>query len=241
MHYNHPAADALKKMGAFVAPKIFDSVAEKNEQKMLDDAAAARATGYASTDIRLMAAAAVQEWAATDASDLMEGETMADRIFGMLVGIADDDKDGEISEDEQSVIQLAGENAADYMIGKGAGEADVLALLNDGDDEAAARVAELLKGAMPDGDDASMDDVDSFAFDDESSASVLDCILDAVYKKKVVVRGGRKVRINKRVSGHVRLNSAQKVSIRKAGRKAHSAMAKMRRAKSMRIRSKAGL
>jgi hypothetical protein len=242
MHYtSHPASGALSRVGAFKTPVILDAVAEQAKKTMLDDAMAAAATGYATTNIKILSAAAVQEWIATAAEDLMEGETMADRLFGLMVGIADDDKDGEVSDDEAAVMQLAGESMADYMIGKGATEEDVIALLNDGDDEAAGRVIELMKGEVPAGDDESLADVDAFAFDSESNESLLDQVLDAVYKKKVVVRAGRKIRINKRVSGHVRLNAAQKVSIRKAGRKAHSAMAKMRRAKSMRIRSKAGL
>jgi hypothetical protein len=237
----NPIARALFSMGAFTAPAVLDSGAEAAKQRVLDDAKAASATSFAMTGARMAASASVQEWRETSTDDLMEGETMADRLFAMMVGIADDNKDGEISPDEEAVITLAMESAADYMIGKGADEADVMALLNDGDDEAGGRILELLNGAKGEGEDADMDDVDSFAFDGESSAPMLDSVLDAVYKKKMVVRGGRKMRINKRVSGTVRLNSAQKVSIRKAGRKAHSAMANMRRMKSMRLRSRSGL
>jgi hypothetical protein len=241
MFTQHPGARALSRLGAFTAPVVLDSAAEADKQRVLDDATAASQTSFATTDTRLLVAAAVQEWCETSGEDLMEGETMADRLFALMVGIADSDKDGEITPDEEALITIAMEAAADYLIAKGATEDDVLALLNDGDNEAAGRVVELVKGALPEGEDASMDDVDNFAFDDESSGSVLDAVLDAVYKKRIVVRKGRKVRINKRVSGTVRLNSAQKVSIRKAGRKAHSAMAKMRRMKSMRIRSRSGL
>ncbi|MBC7621244.1 MAG: hypothetical protein H7293_20045 [Candidatus Saccharibacteria bacterium] len=237
----NPLARALHRLGAFTVPVVLDAAAEAQKQKILDDATAEAATSFETTSMRMLVAASVQEWCATGADDLMEGETMADRLFGMMVGIADDNKDGEITPDEEALITVAMEAAADYMIGKGADEADVLALLNDGDEAAAGRVMELVKGTLPEGDDGSMDDVDSFAFDSESSESVMDAVFDAVYKKKIVIRGGRKMRINKRISGHVRLNSAQKVAIRKAGRKSHSAVAKMRRMKSMRIRSRSGL
>lgn len=66
-------------------------------------------------------------------------------------------------------------------------------------------------------------------------------VLDATYKKKTVVRRGRKVRINKRVSGTVRLNAKQKIAVRKMLRKSHSAVAQVRRAKSMRVRARSGL
>lgn len=66
-------------------------------------------------------------------------------------------------------------------------------------------------------------------------------VLDATYKKKTVVRKGRKVRINKRVSGTVRLTAKQKIAVRKMLRKSHSAVAQVRRAKSMRVRTRSGL
>ena len=77
----------------------------------------------------------------------------------------------------------------------------------------------------------------NFAFTKEENEPAF----DAVYKKKLVIRGGKKVRINKRVSGTVRLTAKQKMAIRKAQRKAHSASALMRRMKSMRIRRRTGL
>ena len=98
---------------------------------------------------------------------------------------------------------------------------------------------ELLKGELPDGD--AMSDVDAFAFDAESQESLMDSVLDAVYKKRMVIRGGKKVRINKRISGTVRLSAAQKVSIRKAGMKSRSAGARMHRMKSIRMRTRMGL
>jgi len=66
-------------------------------------------------------------------------------------------------------------------------------------------------------------------------------VFDATYKKKIVVRRGKKVRINKRVSGTVRLNAKQKMAVKKMLRKSHSAVAQMRRAKSVKIRKRAGL
>ena len=63
----------------------------------------------------------------------------------------------------------------------------------------------------------------------------------AVYKTKMAVRKGKKMRIRKRISGTVRLSAKQKLAIRKARMKSHSAGARMRRMKSMRMRKKAGL
>lgn len=239
---NHPALRILTNMGALGIPKrpepVLDSavVAAQRAEMVLDSA-----DTFAEQSLRLDVAAAVQEWAGTTAADLDEGETMAARLLALLIGIADENKDGDIAEVEEVLVSAALESAADYLMGKGVSEDDVVALLNDEDSEAAGRVVELLREELPQDEDGSMADVDSFAFDSESSASLFDAVLDAVYKKKIVVRGGRKVRINKRVSGKVILSAGQKIAIRKARRKAHSASARMRRAKSMKMRARSGL
>lgn len=239
----HPAFGALRKLGALgEVPKktkpVLDSACnEKDKDEQMLDAA----DTFTESQLRLDVAAAVQEWAETTPGDLDEGETMADRLVALLVGLADDNKDGDITPDEEVFLSGAMEVCADYLMSKGATEADVMALLNDGSADAGDRVAEFLKGELPNGPEASADDIDSFAFDADSSASIFDNVLDAVYKKKVVVRGGRKMRVMKRISGRVVLSAAQKVAIRKARRKAHSGIAKMRRAKSMKIRARAGL
>lgn len=256
MFHNHPAAGALKALGVFTpkpsaaAVAAAAAAASRQATPVLDAATIAAQRAEAVLDrgemvldsvTRMDVAAALQQWAETTPEDLGTGETMADRLFALMVGIADDNKDGDLTDDETTVIQAALENAYDYMVSKGVSDADALAVLQDGDEDAANRVAEFLKGALPDGEDAEMDDVDNFAFDNDSTESLFDGVLDAVYKKKIVVRGGRKLKINKRVSGRVVLSAAQKVAIRKARRKAHSSSAMVRRAKSMKMRARAGL
>jgi hypothetical protein len=249
MFASHSASADLKKLGVFAKPPtkaMLDSAEAKKTE--LAQATLDAAGEFAVNDIRAAAAAAVKEWAGTASADLDEGESMADRLIAMAVGIADENKDGEITEDESEVINIALNAMADFLIEKGADEADVVALLESADAEAGDRVAELVKGDGADEDNA---DVDAFTFDAESSESVMDSVLagvssgdaklDAVYKKKMVIRAGKKVRINKRVSGHVRLSAGQKVAIRKAGLKSRSSSARMHRMKSMKIRRRAGL
>jgi hypothetical protein len=253
MFAQHPAARALSGMGAFKKPTAAAAPAKSEPQKVepvLDAAAIAAkreeavfdaANAFLDSATRMDVASALQQWAETAGDDLGEGETMADRLFALMVGIADDNKDGDLTDDEVAIVTTALENAFEYLAGKGVAEDDALKVLEDGDDEAAVRVAEFLRGALPEGEDGEMADVDNFAFDSESSSDLFDCVLDAVYKKKVVVRGGKKMRINKRVSGRVVLSAAQKVAIRKARRRAHSSAAKVHRAKSMKMRRRAGL
>jgi hypothetical protein len=214
------------------------------EGHRLDDASTAMVentgSAYAMQDISLRAAAAVQEWAETKESDLGEGEGMGDRLLAMLVGIADEDQDGELDEDEQAVAEVAMNEAWAYMESLGAAEADLESLFNSEvaaeSNTAAGRLAEFLADALPSDEDASLDELDAFAFGADQSG-----IFDAVYKKKLVVRGAKKVRVMKRVSGVVRLSGPQKVALRKARNKSHSAKATMRRAKSMRVREAANL
>lgn len=239
---NDPVTAALKQMGAFAPAKkaapVLDGVDAR--RKVLDAVAQASAEG-ALADIRMAAIGSLHAWCETEAGDLESGESMADRLFAMIVGIADENKDGDISDDEASVIDMALNAAFDYLVSKGVSEDDASKLLNDGDADAGDRVAEYLRGALPNGDDESMEEVESFAFDAEAQEPLMDSVLDAVYKKRMVIRGGKKVRINKRVSGTVRLSAAQKVAIRKAGMKSRSASARMRRLRSLNVRKKMGL
>lgn len=266
---NHPAAGALHDM-LRPAPKktpvaqVLDSAAvEEQKRKEAEEAeAAAAATAataaaeaaaldsatqeaavldaagdYQDSDIALKAVAAVQEWAETAPADLDEGEGCGDRLFSLLAGIADSDLDGEISDAEADIINDAANAAADYLVAKGVPEADAVSLLEDFDNDLAEQVQELVLSSLPEGDEAAAEEIDQFVFGDGSDESVL----DATYKKKVVIRRGKKVRINKRVSGTVRLSAKQKIAVRKMLRKSHSAVAQARRAKSVRVRVRAGL
>lgn len=202
---------------------------DKKEKPMLDGA-----DDYSQKYIDTQVAAALQQWAETD--DLEDGESLGDRLLAMMVGVADADKDGDLSEDEQEIVSEAIDSAYRYLTDKGVPADDAETLLDEFGDEVAIRVKDLLVDSLPDGDEADAD-IDNFAFSKEDNEPAF----DAVYKKKMVIRNGKKVRINKRVSGTVRLTAKQKLAIRKAQRKAHSASALMRRMKSMRIRRRSGL
>jgi len=223
-----PAAASTKPEQKAKTVAVLDGVA---------DDAPAGASAYADADLRLKAAAIVQQWAETSADDLADGETLADRLLALVVGVADADKDGELDDAEQEVCTAVLDNAWDYLSAKGVSDDDCDALLNNFDVAAADRVHDLIVAALPDGEDAAGEEIDSFAFDDESDGAVF----DAVYKKRIAFRAGKKVRINKRISGHVRLTAKQKISIRKMLRKSHSASATVRRMKTMRKRKAAGL
>lgn len=203
-------------------------------------AAAAAAAAFTAKDIRINAVAAVHEWVGTANTDLEDGEGIGDRLIALLIGIADANMDGEIGDDEADVAQAAMDEAYSYMAGKGVASEDLDAIFN-GEDAAATndagdRVKEFMTSVVPAGDEA-MDDMDAFAFSEADEAPAL----DAAYRRVVAIRKGKKTFVHKRISGTVRLTGKQKLSIRKAGMRAHSAVARMRRAKSMRLSRSMGL
>lgn len=231
---NMPVLHTLAAAAAVAAtsPKArLDSV----DEEVVTDSA----TDYALSSIAMRAVATVQQWCEEDS--MGDGEGKGDRLIAMLIGVADEDKDGELSEDEQAVVQTAMNDAWDYLAAKGVAESDLDALFNGESAEsnaAAERVCEFVKERLPEGDDAMGDEIDNFAFGGEASESMF---TDAVYKRRFAIRGGKKVRVMKRVAGVVRLSAGQKVAIRKARMKAHGARATAKRMKSLRVRKSMGL
>ncbi|KVN83491.1 hypothetical protein [Burkholderia ubonensis] len=243
----HPASELLRDLLSPAAPA--KGHGKGKGKALFDDASDDDTAGpadYASTDLRVKAAAIVQEWANTDPADLGEGESLADRLLMLVIGVIDVDKDGEISDDESQVAAVLLDYIWDYLNSKGVSDDDCSALLNDGDNDAAVRVKDLIADSVSSDDDAAGDDIDDFAFDDESQTAIFDSaageiIYDATYRRTAVVRGGKKVKINKRVSGNVRLSAKQKVAVKKMLRKSHSAAATLKRMKSMRKRAQSGM
>jgi hypothetical protein len=204
---------------------------EAGSKTAFDDVGEDEAENYTIKDLKLRSAGAIASWCETD--ELDSDESAADRLQLLFVGIVDIDKDGELSSEEGDLLEILLNYAWDYLSTQGVDDDSISNLLNDWDSEAADRVMDLLNGSMPDGDDS----IDNFAFgpDDQSA------VFDAVYKKRMVVRDGHKMRVNKRISGHIKLSSNQKVAVRKMQMKSHSASAMMHRRRSMKIRKNSGL
>lgn len=181
--------------------------------------------------LRMEAVAVIHQWVEED--DLDDGESASDRLMAMIVGIADDSQDGELDDDESDIVDVIREAAWDYLSYAGIEDDDIQLLLEDWDADAGERIRDAVAASMPDGEE-DLGTIDSFAFDESDQES----IFDATYKKRMVVRGGKKKRINKRVSGRVRLSGKQKLAIKKARRKAHNPRARARRMKSMKVRSR---
>ena len=236
---NHPAAAAVTAMfspaPAPAPAQPAAAPAARSRQELILDAAA----GFQASSDRADVAAVIQEWASTPPDDLDEGEGMADRLYGMLLGlVVGDGEDVELTEDESALAQTYMELAASYLVSVGVSEDDASAAINDGDNDAAQRAADFVVSEDLDGDA-----IDDFAFGPDDQEPLFDsvAILDAAYKMRTVVHGGKRMRVNKRVSGSVKLSGAQRVALKKARARAFSAGAKMKRLKSMRMRAKMGL
>ena len=86
---------------------------KKAEQKQphIEFIAMDSAASSVDADISMRAVGTVQQWCETD--DLEDGEGLGDRLLAMLVGIADENKDCELDDDEQAIVGMAGEAAYD--------------------------------------------------------------------------------------------------------------------------------
>lgn len=196
--------------------------------------------------------------AATSRNDAMsavltwieEGEYSYDFMDELVLATADLDGNEEISDAEEALYSSIWNEVPGALLALGCDEKDV-DIFVDGPgkeaDEAAARLGAFLSKAM---DDMEMDDGDialSYALGQDAvleSATGDDArtaILEATYKKKMVIKDGKKVRKNVRVSGSVHLSAAQKRAVKKMQRKAHTGAADRHRAKSVRKRQQMGL
>ncbi|MCK2122131.1 hypothetical protein [Pseudomonas sp. PNPG3] len=187
---------------------------------------------YAITEeMRLDAASVVHEWAE---SELESDEGYADRLYALIIGAAGGG-DEDLTDEEADYAAVIAELVGDFLEGKGIPADDVDTLLGGDleDNDLAARIHDALLDKMPQGDEAMLDDTEKFVMGESEES-----MLDASYRKVLAIRKGKKVRISKRISGTVRLTAAQKVAVKKMQRKAFSGTAKMKRARSMRLRRK---
>lgn len=221
---------ATADFAAPAAQPMLDSAKTPGEGEGDDDSLL-----VATPEDREIAARIVEEFAETE---LEEGEDLGERLLALIVGATDADFDGEIGEGEAEEAAFMVELVADALVNFGVPEADAVELLESFDSDVAERVHELLLDKLPEGEDAMLDSIGKFV-DDGLDAD--NAMLDAVYKNKIVVRDGKKMKVRKRISGVVRLTGAQKVAVRKMLRKSQTGLAKMRRRKSMAKRRKLGL
>lgn len=185
----------------------------------------------------LAACNSVNSWTIED--ELDDGESYSDRLYAMLIGVVDEDKNGTMTDEEQAVFDMACDAVQGYLVDAlGVDEEDAQALTEDWDDEAGERVREFIKDGF-ESDELSELAHDYALSDDDETMDAAGS--SAVYKLFKVVRGGNLKTARKRISGKVSLSAGQKASIKKAQRLSHDAHANLGRKFSMSKRKKLGI
>ncbi len=199
---------------------------------------------FARQQTRTQAMSAILAW-------VEDGEFTYTALDEYIIGMADLDGDFEISDEEEAIYNAVWAEVPDALLSLGATETDANDFVNGegkASADAAARVGKALKERL---DELEADDdeiIAGFALGEDAvfenasdDPEGRHMILEATYRKQKVVRDGKVVKINKRISGKVRLSAAQKAGLRKARRKANTAAARLQRKKSMRLRARRGM
>lgn len=234
---------AQKKTSPIVANRGADVILDNADEDAPDN----RLALYQEQVVAIEALNYFTEWCETKEDELEDGEGFGDCLLGLMVAVADDNQDGELDDDEQELVTIGLNAVYDYMISKGVSEENAASLLDDFDNDLARNIHQFILGKLPQGEDEMQDEMDALIFSTEENEPMLDSaismeiITDAAYRKVFAIRNGKKLRINKRISGKVRLSAKQRQAIRKAQRRANTGAAKMRRLKSFRMRRRAGL
>jgi len=152
-------------------------------------------------------------------------------LNGLVTGLADADGDGEITDEEEEAYNAILATTADALVELGGNKANVKQFIDDEDSEAGEKLANYLSKRIEDSERADDEIISRFAL--KASA-----ILDGA--KIRVVRNGVVTLVRKTLR-KPKLSAAQKAALKKARKKAHSASARRKRAKSMGVRKKRGM
>lgn len=159
-----------------------------------------------------------------------EGDYSVSALAALVSGVADVDGDNDISESEEELYADLMKMAADSFLSLGGNEANIKAVIESEDDDAAIKLGAYLSKRL---DDTTKDDDTLIAEYAVKKSLIMDSTQRVVRDGKVVLK---KIPLRKK-----RLSAAQRAALKKARKKAHSAAARRSRAKSMRTRKSRGL
>ncbi|MBF0121716.1 MAG: hypothetical protein HQK79_23040, partial [Desulfobacterales bacterium] len=157
-----------------------------------------------------------------------------DYSFGALdvlvQGMADIDGSGNISTEEEDYYNQLFMTVGDALALLGADADGIASFLNDEKDEAGLKIGEFLSAKM-----------DEIQDDDDTIISNFVVSTDQIFESmKKVIRGGVKTWVKKKIRPK-KISSAQRMALKQARLKAHTATAIRARKKSMKIRKKMGM
>ncbi|HFU2857321.1 TPA: hypothetical protein ACGQ50_000861 [Enterobacter cloacae] len=180
----------------------------------------------AASSERAEAAAAVLDWASSGDASAEAFDEMALVLAG-IDDTTDELSDEQIDNYNDQLVMLA-----EAAVGLGADAGDVTTMIDENDSDSAQAVMDAI--SVSDEDEA----IASYSVGGgEDGALMESALLEASIK---VVRGGV-VKIVRKRPHKIRISGAQKAALKKARLKAHTATAKIARAKSLKIRKKRGL
>ena len=185
---------------------------------------------YMNTKATMDGATALQVWVSEIDPDAPDEAN--DLLLTMIRGMVDANQDGVLDEDEQAAYLLTADAAWAYASSMGASDEDLELIFNSDEvtqdvTDATMRVAELLMGELPDGEEAD-DSLMGFVFDEDAGSPSM----DAAYKASFKIRNGRKTKVRERIGGFVKRTGKQIAALAKAQRKANTGSAKILRMKS---------
>ena len=228
MNLLHPNGDDM-----FDRPFNYTDPAPKQDQEICILEAAkngvliveAAADNFTDQQLRSMAMSVSLTW-------VNDGEHTFEALDALAVGMIDLDDDGEVSEDEEDDYNDLLSAVAESLIRLGASAENVVAFIDDEDDDAGAKLGEHISGKL------TASEIDD---DEVIMRHVTTQIGDAIFEATVkVVRNGKVVLKKKRIKKY-RMSAAQRQALKKARRKANSSTARRNRRKSMRMRKQRNL
>ncbi len=206
------------------------------------ESAATTAPDYADVELRNKAIRAVMGWAAEG------GDYSLESLEEWVTGIADLDGDDELDEDEEQLYNDLWPCVSDALLSFGVSSENVDEFINNEDAKSGKKLGKIITGVLDNlkGNDDEIAEqftvgspgsiFESVGFTDDEA------ILEAAYKNVKVVKNGKVVIKKKRVSGRGSKRSPkQKAALKKARRRANSSAARMKRAKTNRLRKSKGL
>jgi hypothetical protein len=214
-----------------------DSILESATVNSVD-----RVTDFADSQMRSMAMGAVLAW-------VDGGDFAFNNLDECLVAITDMDGEDGLTEDEMNVYEDIWPMTVDAMLSLGADPENVVEFLSNEDGDSGEKLGGFLGNVMDNMPSTDDEIITTFATGEDGvifecangTEGIDDQILEAVYKKAKVIRGGKVMIKKKRISGKVRLSAAQKAGLKKARRKANTSAAKQKRKKSNKQRAARGL
>jgi len=196
---------------------------EKTTDNFMDSDGTESMADFALKQLRSVVMAALLEWVIDSSSSFEELEAL-------LVGVADIDDDGELTEEESAVLDDIQEIAAEALVFMGADASEVEAMFEDQTDDDVLNVLSSIESELDDSTLSDDDMINSFTFEQP-------VFMDAMVRK--VVNGV--VKLVKKPLRKRKMSAQQKAALKKARKKAHSSAARAARKKSMRLRKSRGM